>query len=219
MSVIIVQRTISVSILALLISASTSLGAALQIGWDDLAPPPATYENPFAALTNEQLDDLRTVLRAQPFAEDELPDDLQTSVEAARLRLEAQDLNIDWLFEQRQMIMEKRREEAVSTRPDIIGSEIRMPGYLLPLDLKDGRAVEFLLVPTVGACIHTPPPPANQMVHVRYPAGVEVTGLYTPIWISGTLSSNLSEQTVRYSDGEARIEVSYAMTADLVEPF
>ncbi|MEV8466615.1 DUF3299 domain-containing protein [Fluviibacterium sp. DFM31] len=215
----IVQRTISVSILALLISASTCLGAALQIGWDDLAPPPATYENPFANLTNEQLDDLRTVLRAQSFAEDELTDELLTSAEAARLRLKAQDLDIDWLFEQRQMIMEKRREEAVSTRPDMIGSEIRMPGYLLPLDLKDGRAVEFLLVPTVGACIHTPPPPPNQMVHVRYPAGVEVAGLYTPIWISGTLSSNLSEQTVRYSDGEARIEVSYAMTADLVEPF
>ncbi|SDL33413.1 DUF3299 domain-containing protein [Aliiruegeria lutimaris] len=215
----IVPRAISVSILAILVSASTSLGAALQIGWDDLAPPPTTYENPFADLTNEQLDDLRTVLRAQSFAEDELPDELQTSAEAARLRLEEQDLDIDWLFEQRQMIMEKRREEAVSTRPDMIGSEIRMPGYLLPLDLKDGRAVEFLLVPTMGACIHTPPPPANQMVHVRYPAGVEVAGLYTPIWISGTLSSNLSEQTVRYSDGEARIEVSYAMTADLVEPF
>lgn len=215
----IVPRSFSVGLVVFLVSASVSLGAPVQIGWDELIPPPVGYEDPFAELSNDQIRDLRTVLRTQSALGDGLSDELRESAEAARSRLETQGLDVDWLFEQRLIVMEKRREATVSIRPELIGKDIRMPGYMLPLDLKDGRAVEFLLVPTVGACIHTPPPPPNQLIHVSYPDGIEVAGLYTPIWISGILSSKFSEQNVRYADGEARVEVSYTMIADLVEPF
>src|SRR5690606_18432104 len=46
------------------------------------------------------------------------------------------------------------------------GVEVRIPGFMVPLEDTETRVTEFLLVPYFGACIHTPPPPPNQMVHV-----------------------------------------------------
>ena len=115
--------------------------------------------------------------------------------------------------------METRQKIATATADELLGKTVRIPGYLLPLEIKEQKVVEFLLVPTVGACIHTPTPPANQMVHVRYPEGFAIQGLYEPIWISGQLLGEKKAETVRYADGEARVETSYAMKADAVEPF
>ena len=52
-------------------------------------------------------------------------------------------------------------------RPELNGCEVRLPGYLVPLEGQAGEWKEFLLVPYFGACIHSPPPPANQIVHVK----------------------------------------------------
>lgn len=47
------------------------------------------------------------------------------------------------------------------------GESIRIAGYLVPLEYNEKKLIsEFLLVPYYGACIHTPPPPANQIIHV-----------------------------------------------------
>ena len=40
----------------------------------------------------------------------------------------------------------------------------RVPGYMVPLEDNLEEVTEFLLVPYPGACIHVPPPPANQTV-------------------------------------------------------
>nr|BFE93749.1 hypothetical protein GCM10020185_42850 [Pseudomonas brassicacearum subsp. brassicacearum] len=48
------------------------------------------------------------------------------------------------------------------------GQQIRLPGYIVPLEVsEEGRTTDFLLVPYFGACIHVPPPPSNQIVHVK----------------------------------------------------
>ena len=59
---------------------------------------------------------------------------------------------------------------------------VEIPGYLVPLSLgKDKKAKELLLVPTLGACIHVPPPPPNQTIYIRYDKGISVTEAgYTP---------------------------------------
>lgn len=69
------------------------------------------------------------------------------------------------------------------------GQQIRLGGYPVPLenDAK-GRVTQFFLVPYPGACIHVPPPPPNQIVLVRYPKGIELEDLYTPLWVEGGLS-------------------------------
>jgi hypothetical protein len=189
------------------------------IGWDDLAPEPVTYENPFSDLSPEQLNGLRELLRFQQADGDGRGAISPQEASALRTKLEADDLDIEWLFEQRKIIMETRLKIATETNEELIGQSVRIPGYLLPLEIKDQKAVEFLLVPTVGACIHTPTPPPNQMVHVYYPDGFKIEGLYTPIWVNGELLAENKVETVRYADGETRVEMSYAIEATAVEPY
>ncbi|MEX2581888.1 MAG: DUF3299 domain-containing protein [Gemmatimonadota bacterium] len=69
------------------------------------------------------------------------------------------------------------------------GKRVKVPGYMVPLDDSASGVTEFILVPYYGACIHTPPPPPNQMVYVkmRNDRRVEVN-LWEPIWIEGELA-------------------------------
>lgn len=64
---------------------------------------------------------------------------------------------------------------------------IKMPGFAVPLEFIDSTVTSFLLVPYFGACIHTPPPPANQIVYVEYPAGFEMVNNNIPVWVSGLM--------------------------------
>ncbi len=79
---------------------------------------------------------------------------------------------------------------------ELIGETIRMPGFILPLDAQPGGEInEFLLVPYFGACIHTPPPPPNQIVHVVMEEAIFVERLWAPVWVIGELTSerNMNE--------------------------
>jgi len=72
------------------------------------------------------------------------------------------------------------------------GQKVRIPGYIVPLDFNANSAyIEFLLVPYFGACLHTPPPPPNQIIYVKIdentPAKVE--SIYDPVWIEGVLTT------------------------------
>jgi hypothetical protein len=68
------------------------------------------------------------------------------------------------------------------------GKTIRLGGYPVPLETDaNGHSTLFFLVPYPGACIHVPPPPPNQLVLVRYPKGVKLDDIYTPLWVTGTL--------------------------------
>lgn len=185
------------------------------VNWQDLAPQMAEISNPFERLTNDQLDGLRRIVRL------ERTDDAEKIAEAHALRAEltAQGLDVDALFAARLEIMEQRRLAAISVNETLIGQEIRIPGYVLPLEMKDRRAVEFLLVPTVGACIHTPPPPANQVIHVMHSEGIEIKGLYDPVWVTGVMEAGQTVQDVRYADGQAEVAVSYAMKPSSVIPY
>jgi len=70
------------------------------------------------------------------------------------------------------------------------GKRVKLPGFVVPLE-GDGKAIsEFLLVPYYGACIHVPPPPANQTVFVSVESGkAEVRNAFDVVWVSGTLSA------------------------------
>jgi uncharacterized protein len=68
------------------------------------------------------------------------------------------------------------------------GKRIRIPGFIVPLDDADEQGAEFLLVPYYGACVHTPPPPPNQMAFVSMSDGKQVKlWLFDAIWMEGTL--------------------------------
>jgi uncharacterized protein len=68
------------------------------------------------------------------------------------------------------------------------GKRVRVPGFMVPLEDGADGVNEFLLVPYFGACIHTPPPPPNQIVYVKMDRGRKVNiDLWNPVWIEGTL--------------------------------
>jgi hypothetical protein len=190
-----------------------------EISWDTLAPPTAVIENPFETLTYDQIDTLREIMRAEIRAEQSDDAEARSKAQALREQMSKDGLDVDGLFAARLAIMQEREAAATRVNEDLVGASIRLPGYVLPLKFKDRKAVEFLLVPTVGACIHTPPPPANQIVHVVYPEGIEVNGLFTPVWITGTMVAQSSVQDVGYVDGQAPVSVSYSMQPVLVEKY
>lgn len=68
------------------------------------------------------------------------------------------------------------------------GKKVRVPGFIVPLDDADEQGAEFLLVPYYGACVHTPPPPPNQMAFVTMVGGKAVKlALFDAVWMEGTL--------------------------------
>jgi ABC-type nickel/cobalt efflux system permease component RcnA len=90
-------------------------------------------------------------------------------------------------------------------------SAVRLPGYVLPLATADDLVTEFLLVPYVGACIHTPPPPADQIVHVSAPEGVRDRGVFAPIWVTGRIEARETTSTLFLVDGSAEITAGYVL--------
>lgn len=88
------------------------------------------------------------------------------------------------------------QQALVSTKvmPEMDGQAIRIPGFVVPLEFDDEQVItEFFLVPYFGACIHTPPPPPNQIIYVNAPQGLTLEYLSDPFWISGTISTKLVE--------------------------
>ncbi len=92
------------------------------------------------------------------------------------------------------------------------GRQVRIPGFAVPLEDNDNEVSEFLLVPYMGACVHTPPPPANQIVQVRTSDGKPIrVDPAEPVWVSGEL--RISPAKSRYGDA------SFQLRAILVEPY
>jgi hypothetical protein len=85
--------------------------------------------------------------------------------------------------------MRKKLDEApISTK--YVNQKIRMPGFVVPLDAVRNGQREFLLVPYFGACIHTPPPPANQIVLVTPHPQLNLSKTLESmdvIWVEGEL--------------------------------
>jgi hypothetical protein len=89
------------------------------------------------------------------------------------------------------------------------GKRVHIGGYIVPLDFDATRVKEFLLVPFVGACIHVPPPPANQIVYVKTEAGFDVQGTFDPVWVTGIL-----KVTTAFT---GLAEAGYSLEAEKVE--
>jgi hypothetical protein len=90
------------------------------------------------------------------------------------------------------------------------GLSVRLPGYIVPLEVsEEGRTTEFLLVPYFGACIHVPPPPSNQIVHVKNQVGVKLDELYQPYWIEGPMQVKASTSEIADAGYQMEAEKIY----------
>jgi hypothetical protein len=96
-------------------------------------------------------------------------------------------------------------------RGDWNGKVVRIPGFIVPIDYSGTGVSAFILVPYVGACVHVPPPPANQLVFVTTERPYETEGLFEPVNVTGMFGvSSIRTQIA---------EVGYALSADKIEPF
>ncbi len=109
-----------------------------------------------------------------------------------------------------------RRGEQVNSALD--GVLVRLPGYALPLEMAEHGVTEFLLVPYVGACIHVPPPPPNQVVLAQLEQAYKVENLYDPVWITGHLKAQSTSTELFLVDGQAQVPMGYSMQVMDVKP-
>jgi hypothetical protein len=73
--------------------------------------------------------------------------------------------------------------------PALIGQLVRIPGFVVPLEEGQNGMTEFLLVPYFGACVHSPPPPSNQIIHVLPKVPARSLRSMDTVWVSGVLTT------------------------------
>ena len=104
----------------------------------------------------------------------------------------------------------QRAMQSFDVNPELLGKRILLPGFIVPITFNEEREVtEFFLVPFFGACIHVPPPPPNQIVHVIYDSGFKLESMYDAYYILGELSS----QVVRHELADS----AYSLNAEHLE--
>lgn len=96
-------------------------------------------------------------------------------------------------------------------RTDWNGQIVRLPGYVVPIEYSGTGVTAFILVPFVGACVHVPPPPANQLVFVTTQKPFESKGLFEAVNVIGMFGT--ASMTTQLA------QIAYALSADSIEPF
>jgi hypothetical protein len=110
-------------------------------------------------------------------------------------------------------LMRRMREvwDNAPSNPALEGQAVRIPGFVVPLEETRDGIKEFLLVPYFGACVHTPPPPANQIVHVLPQTAAKNVRSMDAVWVSGIITRTRTDSFMGTS--------SYRLEARQVEPY
>ncbi|MFK7939101.1 MAG: DUF3299 domain-containing protein [Roseovarius sp.] len=91
------------------------------------------------------------------------------------------------------------------------GAYIRMPGFMIPFNITADGVTDFMLVPYVGACIHVPPPPANQLVVVQAKRPWPGDQLWDAVWVTGLMRTKLQSTDLG--------QTGYSILADDMETY
>ena len=115
------------------------------------------------------------------------------------------------LIDHDQLALSSQQPVSHGVRTDWNDQIVRLPGFVLPVDYSGTGVTAFILVPFVGACVHVPPPPANQLVFVTTDQPYESSGLYESVNVIGkfgaaSMSTHLAE-------------IGYTLKADQIEPY
>ena len=100
---------------------------------------------------------------------------------------------------------------ATKLNPTLDGAYIKMPGFIIPIELLASGVNSFVLVPYVGACLHTPPPPPNQLVFVTTDTPWPNDDLWEAVWVTGQMQHEVRSTEVA--------ETGYALKADAMEVY
>lgn len=115
------------------------------------------------------------------------------------------------LIEHDEAALSSQQPESSGVRTEWNGQIVRLPGFIVPIDYAGTGVTAFILVPFVGACVHVPPPPANQLVFVTTEEPYQSSGLFEPVNVIGMFGvSSMSTQLA---------DIAYALSADRIEPY
>ena len=101
--------------------------------------------------------------------------------------------------------------ESVELVDTWVGDRVRLPGYVVPLDFEGSRVTGFLLVPYMGACIHVPPPPPNQIVYVHTKEPIEIDEIFEAVYATGTFEADMISTELA--------QVGYRIINATIEPY
>ena len=99
------------------------------------------------------------------------------------------------------------------------GKEIEISGYVVPLGFESKGVTEFLLVPWVGACIHTPPPAPDQIIQVKTHEPYLMKSIEQPVTIAGRVKVTMEQSNVYIVDGRMDLTIGYAMVTERVRDY
>ena len=212
---------ISGSLLLLLVLTSGRPAYAVEtLDWESLVPSVDESRDPYSRLNEDQQDNLYNLWMLRKLStQTTLQPESKEKLRAAKAGLAADGIDPEQILRELDAFLAMLEANNNRLVDDLDGKEVRIPGYVLPTEFSGSKVVEFLLVPYVGACVHTPAPPANQMVHVRLDGGFTSEGLFAPVWVTGRINTNMSTQTISFNDGEMDVEAGYRIEADIVAPY
>ena len=207
-------------ILTLLLTLPAS--AQSLITWEDLAAQSTVPTNPYEHLTMRQAYRLSNLYQLQQRLRDSqaTPTRQQTEeIERLKRSLTIEGLDAEALLAQVNQAQAYSQAQSQATNASLENRAVKLSGYLLPLSENDAQQVtEFLLVPYVGACIHVPPPPPNQMVYVQPDLAIDDPGVFSPVFVEGKIRQQLGDYELFRVDGSRSVKASYVMTMKTITP-
>ncbi|MDV5169636.1 DUF3299 domain-containing protein [Photobacterium rosenbergii] len=191
------------------------------LNWSSLVKKVEPIDNPFLTMSHTDLEMMkdyaslnrRVESNSSVFTEEDIRA-YQSEMDSIAVELKASGLNPLELIEARNKIMEQQYHQITSPNPEVVDQTWKMLGFIAPIDFDGTKVTRFFLVPTAGACIHTPAPPPNQIIMVEFEQGIELKRLEDPIWVEGKLESEMVTGVASYYDGQSQVDAIYTMKAD-----
>lgn len=189
----------------------------LSINWDSLVPKLSPLEDPLTGLNEEERGFVEWIIYLRenlPKKVDPKNQKFYDEVNDALPELTEKGIDVD-------KIIAERQYRRVAVNSDLDGQQVKLAGYLLPLDLSGKAVTDFLLVPYVGACIHAPPPPPNQIVHAvsDTPTPYEIDKLFKPVSVTGQIKVKSVSKELFLTDGSSNIDIGYSMSVNKIEEY
>jgi len=202
---------------------ATQAQAQRQVEWKNLLPQAAPLKDPLESLTQDQRFDIETIAWARGLKPEELKlvQNKQGIADAAKYehRFKQAGINVDTLLKKYQQWQDATTKRQKMVNAELNGEQVKIAGYLLPLQFSEEGDTDFLLVPYVGACVHVPPPPANQIVFVRLAKKFVANDLYTAVWVTGQMRTKASSKSLTLIDGSTDVSIGYNISGATVEPY
>ena len=137
---------------------------------------------------------------------------------------ELSDEEYEALSDEEFYALEVKVEEMLVKAPvvaELDGEKVRIPGFILPLEYEGTRIREFLVLPSRGACIHTPPPPSNQIIRGNLEQAYELREIWHPVWVTGRLRTGYTKLELAEEGYNSMTDVSssYSMDVELIEAY